>query len=338
MLNKRKSLPIFLLILAIFFVGFAFYFYPTIKTDKEGMIVNILGLGVAGAGHPGANLTDTIILAHINIKSSTVTLVSIPRDLWIEELENKINVAYQDGGLSHAKTTVSQILGQPIHYALKIDFSGFVKAVDILGGLDISIEQGFDDYNYPISLGENDTCGKSEEELKKIEASVSASQKLIPFSEIFPCRVEHIQFTQGTEHMDGATALKFARSRQAEGSEGTDFARSKRQQKVILAFRDKLLSPGVLLNPFKLVQLTQALGKSIDTDIKTSEYDDFVSLAQKIQGAKVKNIVLDDNLFINPPVSQYGAWVLIPQTGDFKEIQEYISCQLTKDDCVIDKQ
>ena len=324
-----------------------------LKKEEDKGIVNILLLGIAGGTHDGATLTDTIMLAHINPSTNKVVLVSIPRDLWLPLLDSKINAAYEfgekkkkGGGLILAKATVSEILNQPVNYAFRIDFSGFVQIVDQLGGLDIDIERAFDDYNYPIPEKEKDLCGKTEEELKAFEATTAASPTLVPLlKDVFPCRVEHLHFDKGLTHMDGEMTLKYVRSRQAEDVEGTDFARSRRQQKVLVALRDKVLSIGVLLNPFKLIQLSQTLGKSIDTDIQSPEYDDFVKLGQKMQGAKVKTAVLDQGddqqnrpgLLINPPVSLYGAWVLAPRTGGLNEIQEYVACELSEEDCVIDR-
>lgn len=323
-----------------------------LKKEEQNQTVNILLLGIAGGAHEGATLTDTIMFVHITPEEKQAVLVSIPRDLWVPVLGSKINAAYEfaeqkrkGGGLTLAKATVADILGQPVHYAVRVDFSGFVKIIDQVGGLDIEVDQTFDDYNYPIPGKESDPCGKSEDELNALEATRSASPTIVPLAEIFPCRVEHIHFDKGRHRMDGETALKYVRSRQAQGEEGTDFARSRRQQKVLLALRDKVISLGVLLNPFKLIALSQTLGRSIDTDIKSAEYDDFVKLAQKMQGAEVKTVVLDQGddqkdrpgLLINPPASLYGTWVLTPRTGDFKEIQDYIACEFTQDDCVIGK-
>lgn len=147
--------------------------------------------------------------------------------------------------------------------------------------------------------------------------------------------------------MDGETALKFVRSRHAKGSEGTDFARSKRQEKVISAFRDKVFSAGTFLNPVKIVSLLDVFKSSIDTDIKQEEYDDFVRLAQKMQEGKMQSIVLDvgneeegqPGLLDNPePTEAYRyQWVLAPRKGgsDFSQIHDYVACQIQYDECDI---
>ncbi len=310
-----------------------------VELKKEAGAVNILLLGIAGGNHEGAMLTDTIIFAHLDPQTNKVILVSIPRDVWVPLLQSKVNAAYEfgeqkklGGGLTLAKAIISNILGQEVNYAFRVDFSGFVRAVDQLGGVDIDVERAFDDYNYPITGEENNLCGKSPEEVKTT---------IVELFEVFPCRVEPLHFDKGQTHMDGETALKYVRSRQAEGEEGTDFARSRRQQKLLVALRNKAFSLGILLNPVKLITLYQTLNKSIDTDIKTLEFDDFIKLARKMEGADVKTVVIDQGdeetdragLLVNPPVSQYGAWVLVPKNGDFNEIQEYVRCEITTDNC-----
>ena len=148
--------------------------------------------------------------------------------------------------------------------------------------------------------------------------------------------------------MNGETALEFVRSRHATQTiEASDFARSKRQEKVIKAFKDKALSLQTLLNPGKVISLYTTLQGSIDTDIKQSEFDDFIRLAEKMKSAKIQSIVIDQGddqtqrsgLLINPPsTGDYGyAWTLIPRTGNgnFSEIQSYISCQINKGNCSV---
>lgn len=359
--NNRKILIIVLGILAIIIFGrillgvvkyspvlFQLLFNKSIELKKttENRI-NILLLGIGGGAHEGPNLTDTIIFASIDPKTERVVMVSIPRDLWVPDMRAKINSAYAFGeetekgkGLVLAKAAVSKILGQPVDYAIRIDFDGFVKAVNLIGGLDINIERTFDDYEYPISGKENDICGHSPEEVSIL--ATSSSQL-----DAFPCRYKHIHFEKGLTHMDGQTALEFVRSRHALGDEGSDFARSRRQEKILTAFKEKLLSAQTLLNPGKLVNLYTLLEESIDTDIKQGEFDDFIRLAQSMKNAKVQNAVLDygnsqddrPGLLTNPLDStEYnGQWTLIPRigNGDFSEIQKYIDCEIKTGNCIV---
>ena len=318
----------------------------TLKQTEEKRI-NILLLGIGGENHDGPNLTDTIIYASIDPEKQKVNLISIPRDLWIPELKAKINTAYasgedkeEGGGLKLSKAVVARITGQEIDYALRVDFNGFIKAVDMVGGLDIDVEKTFDDYEYPIAGKQTDTCGVPDE---KLEELATESSQL----EAFPCRYEHLHFEKGIQHMDGKTALKFVRSRHGNNSEGTDFARSKRQEKVILAFKDKVFSLQTFLNPVRLLSLYDVFEGSIDTDIEPTEMDDFIKLAQKLKNTEIKSTVLDygdenqgrEGLLVNPPFSsQYGyQWVIIPRvgSGNYKEIQEYVKCEIEVGVCLI---
>ena len=328
-----------------------------IQLKKNDDHINILLLGRRGGGMlDGPNLTDTIILANIDEAKNKVTLVSIPRDLWMPDLEGtnkKINGAYQEGedvkkggGIPLTKAAIKKVTGQDVDYAVVIDFSGFVKAVDVLGGLDINVANTFDDYNYPIGGKEDDTCGNTSEDIQAFVATDSAEADI---EQKFSCRYMHLHFDKGPQHMDGETALEFVRSRHAAGVEGSDFARSQRQEKVISAFRDKLLSAQTFINPAKMISLYTVLESSIDTDIKSNELDDFVKLAQKMRQAKIQSAVIDagdittqrPGLLETAPLSvQYdNLFVLIPRVGNgnFSEIQKYISCEISKGVCPISK-
>ncbi|MBI5044903.1 MAG: LCP family protein [Candidatus Levybacteria bacterium] len=312
--------------------------------------INVLLLGIGGGNHDGPNLTDTIIFTSIDPKNKKITMITLPRDLWIQDLNSKINKAYSDGqengkGLVLAKAAVGKVLGQKIDYGFRIDFNGFTKAVDMMGGLDVTVERAFDDYAYPLSGKEDDLCGYEEIAIASFSAQIATGSATD--ADIFPCRFEHLHFDKGLLHMNGETALKYVRSRHALGPEGSDFARSKRQEKVISAFKEKVFSAGTLLNPLKLVSLFDTFQSSIDTDIKKDEYDDFVKLANKMRGAITKNYVIDTGdeeadrpaLLYNPPLTPDrfgGAWVLIPKKGEsnYSEIQNYVKCLVENSGCL----
>ncbi len=359
---RKKIIPIIILLLIVFFIGknalrianfvpflYELTFKKDIKVKTENKRLNILLLGVGGENHEGPNLTDTIIIASISPKNDKVTLISLPRDFWVTDLKAKINTAYvygekkrEGGGITLVQAVIKKITNLPIDYTLKIDFSGFVNAVDLLGGIDVDVEKAFDDYEYPIDGKENDPCGHKEEELGAL-ATVSSQL------EAFPCRYEHIHFDKGVQHMDGSTALKFVRSRHAKGDEGTDFARSKRQEKIIKACKDRAFSLQMFLNPGKFLDLYDVLKESIDTNIKEDEFDDFIRLMQNFSKAEIKSIAIDTGdskteragLLINPEITkEYNfEWVVIPRTGsgNYEEISNYINCELTRSDCVISK-
>lgn len=300
------------------YIGFAgdFVFTPSEKIETFSGRTNILILGKGGEGHEAPDLTDTIIFASIRHEEPAVTLVSLSRDIWIPEIRAKLNSTYywgnqkkEGGGLILANATVEKIAGAPVHYGVVVDFSGFIRIIDELGGIKVEVGRSFTDGKYPISGREDDECGEEDPE--------------------FLCRYETISFDKGEQIMNGETALKFARSRNAEGDEGTDFARAERQQKVIEAIREKSLSRSVLLNPRKILNLLRVARESVETDIDTPA---FAVLARRIFDARenVVSKVLPEQFLINPPISsRYDSqYVFIPKDDTWEEVNEWIECVL----------
>ncbi len=283
---------------------------------------NVLLLGIGGPNHDGPNLSDTILIASVktkfdddNTKIPPVVLISLPRDLYLESLGDKINYAYakgagksRDAGLALSKATVSQVTGLPIHYGVVVDFSAFQQIIDLVGGVDIDVKRQLDDYKYPLPLDQVKDCdGKDEED---------------------PCWYEHLHFDAGMTHMNGETALKFVRSRHALGNEGSDFARSARQQQVISAVKDKFFSTQTFLNPTKIEQLYNLLKAHVYTDADPKQINLFLRLALKYRAGKFKTAVIDDKMLVNPqPIDERG-WILLPKDGNFKQIQSYIKKQI----------
>lgn len=330
-----------------------YIFSGTSLNSTDGK-VNVLLLGIAGGAHDGSNLTDTIVTASYNLKTNQLSLFSIPRDLWLPSLASKANAVYQIGlsqknGLGLSKTVMGNILGLPIHYGLRVDFRGFVKALDAIDGIEVVVERSFDDYQYPIEGKENDLCGWQkvekefeEEEAKKLNIEAGKREVLISPDgalatdsaqedkgvKYFSCRYEHISFDSGKMKMNGAIALVYVRSRHGTSGEGSDFSRSKRQQKVIEAVRNKILSFETLTDPQKISELIKTLGKSIDTDISIKDVLEFFKLSKKLEDSK--SFILDDSILFHPPASDYGgAYVLISQDDDFSTIHEYVRKILT---------
>ncbi len=346
-LNKKKIILVVIgifILLAVFFAFYKFYLKRDIqlKTEKKTGNINILLLGKGGGVHEGPDLTDTIILASINPSKNQVFLISIPRDLWIPDLQAKINTSYSYGqekgeqGKLLAKTAVSQITGKQIDYVLVVDFSAFINLIDHLGGVDVNVRKILDDYKYPIEGKEDDACDKTPEEIIDLSAQIATGSA--EAQEAFPCRYKHIHFDQGIQHMSGKQSLEFVRSRHGINGEGSDFARSQRQQEVITAIRNKALSLGIILNPLKVLGAFNIIKDNIDTNADVREIDDFINLANKMQGARITSIILDFGdegegkygLLMHPPISeaQKLQWVLIPRIGDgnFSEVHEYTKC------------
>lgn len=308
----KKALKIITIFVLFFFFSLVltgFWFWQKIPSKNY----NFLILGMAGGNHPGKDLTDTIIFASLNSKDKKITFISIPRDIWLDEFKTKINSIYHYKGLEETKEIIGQVLNQPIDYTVVVNFEFFKNFIDEIGGITVEVERSFDDYKYPIAGKENDLCGGDPE---------------------FKCRYEHIHFEAGKQEMDGETALKFVRSRNAEGEEGTDFARAQRQQKVILAIKQKILSWEILSQPKKLLQLIKLGFSNIETDFPQEELPVLAKSFLKTGGKNIKSFVLNDNLLISPKNSKekyQNQWVLIPKSGDWKEVQKYIQKLLTTD-------
>jgi len=301
----------FLLIVPAILV-LAFFFYPAAKVKSQNNQVSILIMGKSGKGYSSPDLTDTLMVASISLTKPKITLMSTPRDIWIPEIRAKINSVYYwgkqkpelGGGLAFAKETVAKIMGVPVNYALVLDFSSFREIVDAVGGVDVKIERSFTDEKYPIAGRENDLCDGDRQ---------------------FKCRYETIHFDQGLVHMDGETALKFVRSRNGDNNENTDLAREARQQKVITAIKNKVLSWQTFLNPQKDLILFKVLKSSLETDLDFRSGMVLLRRFVLIQG-KIASYVFPEDLLVNPPKSQkYDyQYVFIPKAGNWQEIHVWV--------------
>ena len=262
--------------------------------------INILLAGIGGSGHDGAYLADTIIIASVKPSTKEVATISIPRDLYVEIPEygwRKINNAlafgyiydYPGGGELLLKETIENLLDIPIHYYARIDFDGFSQVIDDVGGLDIYVENSFTDYSYP-----DNNYG-----------------------------YQTISFTEGLEEMDGDRALKYVRSRKGTNGEGSDFARSRRQQIVLLALRDKLVSLNTLLNPSKIVTILDNLGKHNQTNLEIWEILELGKMVQGLEQDSIITSVLDNgpNGLLVSDHTIDGAYILKPEDGDFTAIK-----------------
>ena len=275
---------------------------------EENDRVNILLLGMGGEGHDGAYLTDTMIFTSLKPSTKQVSLISVPRDLttpvsgWRKL--NSIN-AYaekQTPGSGGEETTkaFNELLQTPITYYVRIDFAGFERIIDEIGGVEINVENTFDDYTYPA---------KNQEDNPNYYA-----------------RFEHLHFDAGLQKMNGSTALKYARSRHALGSEGSDFARARRQQLLLEAVKEKLLSRQTLLNPVVLTKLISEFNQDVSTNLSTWEMLRLWDLFKDVKKDQIINKVLSDapdGLLVSGK-GQDGAYILTPRTGNFSEIRNLV--------------
>lgn len=318
-----------------------------IKTEQTAY--NFLLLGYGGGNHDGTYLTDTMMLVRVDLKTKKVTLFSIPRDLWVklptksgEDFHTKINAVYQlelfpkdfpDLKTVSMKKVVGGISGLTIDGYLSVNFAGFTKVIDILGGVDVNIEKSFTDSEYPIDGKEKELCDKDIEELFKkaeplITPGVNLDERIQKFKDdpkleefvknatdspelAFPCRYEKLDFKKGMTYMDGKTALKFARSRHSE-TDGGDFNRAARQQLVIEAIKNKVLSLGFVS---KIIPLMDEYKKDVKTDISLDIIKKFISQTDKVKEYKITTFVLTDENLLKDAISDDKQFILIPKEG-----------------------
>ena len=268
---------------------------------EEKNRINILLLGAAGEGKAGKNLTDTIMIMSINTQTKKLALLSLPRDLYVKIPEtksySKINSLYQYGlsnneGVETVKKSVEEITGLDINYYLIINYDGFKKVIDDLGGVNVYVERDIYDTRFP---GSN-------------------------FS------YETFKLEKGLHKMDGETALKFVRERHND-PEG-DFGRAKRQQNMIQAGKSKFFSFRTLLNVFALNKILDDLGNNVKTDIQIDEIEGLLAISREVDSQNITNAVADawekDSLLKVSHVF-YGnirAFILVPRVGNWSEIQE----------------
>jgi LCP family protein required for cell wall assembly len=206
----------------------------------------------------------------------------------------------ESGGMAISQA-LSDVFGLPIDYYLRVDFEGFINIVDELDGIEVNVENSFDDYRYPIP-------GREE-------------------AEDYESRFEHLHFDEGWQKMDGQLALKYARSRMAGGVEGSDFARGRRQQAIIEATKNKLLSKQLWLQPKTVADILSELKDHVSTNLKIWEMFKLWEMFKDISRENITNKVLDSspNGLLVDSYTEEGAYVLIPRSGDFEEIKYFLS-------------
>lgn len=259
---------------------------PNVKpgpVPAAGQRINVLLVGIDKTAKRTSTLTDTMMVASLDPVGKTVSIVSVPRDLVDTPLPDgnvygpKLNslLSYADnhkdvfpqGGIRALQDAIGTLLGIDIHYYARIDFSGFIKMVDAVGGVDVTVARGFKDPGY-------DGVG-------------------------FGARGWSI--TAGEHHLDGKNALAYARSRKAAGE--SDFTRAARQQQILVALRDQVTSGGSLL--FELPDLLSAVGQTIRSDVPVDQLPALAAIAEEVARDDVTSVVIKFPL-VHPKSTQYG--------------------------------
>jgi LCP family protein required for cell wall assembly len=238
---------------------------------------DVLILGTNGS------LTDTIMVASVNEEKEKISLFSVPRDLYING--RRINEYYHSYGVDTLERMVESVTGLTIDHYVQVDLQGFVEVVDLLGGLDIYVDENIYDGLYPNGKGGYDAYS----------------------------------ITVGQYHMDGTEALKYARSRKST----SDFDRAARQQKIIAALRTKITQMDGVMEMKDLTSIFQTGITYTNTDLNlldiVSNYYDYQDYDLST------GFVLTSSNYLYSMINESGAYILLPKTGNYDEIHQVIS-------------
>ncbi|MBN2100937.1 LCP family protein [Candidatus Dojkabacteria bacterium] len=281
---------------------------PELKKGPNNM-TSVLLIGIdTRPTQQGLQNTDTIMIITLNHNTDEVTMLSIPRDTWVAHpnypsYHSRINAIYslceneeKGTGLACLVDVVQSVTNIDMQYYGMIDIAGFVEIIDLMGGVDVEVENAFTDYMFPNPQDSGYIT---------------------------------VSFDEGMQHMDGDTAMKFARSRHAQSTEGSDFARARRQQKIIMATKEKALSSETLTDPGKILEIIEELSDSIKvSDIKLDDIHAALIAAKKVDEDSMYSMVLDPmagnwTLLGEDPSAAY---VLYPKAGidNWSEVHKFV--------------
>jgi LCP family protein required for cell wall assembly len=258
---------------------------PTSEILADSERVNILVMGIdRRPGEPFISRTDTMMLVSVDTQDKEASILSIPRDLYVVIPgfgRDRINTAFvygsagnnPAGGAELAKQTVEYNLGVPVQHYVMVDFNAVTQGIDLLGGIDLTVPYEIYDPTFPdMNYGYD------------------------PF-----------YIGAGYQHLDGETALKYARTRHTDN----DFNRARRQQQVLLATRDKVLSLGAFSLIDRAPELLQQFGQTYRTDLSLGDVIELARVGASIPDENIRNEVLDQN-YVSGYLTDAGASVLIP--------------------------
>ena len=299
------------------------------KEEKNKEKTNILIIWRWWGNHDAPNLTDTIILASINHKKDIISLLSIPRDLYVEYpnwKSWKINEIYRiftkiywdkQKWIKILENKVSQITGEKIDYYLNIDFEWFIKVIDTFWWIEITLEKNFVDEKFP-----DDKLWYTTFVLRK-----------------------------WTWNIDWEVALKYARSRHST----SDFDRSLRQQQVLRALKEKIESEWLLKSTWKIKKLYSIFKDYVDTDLDLQTLIKLSKIAKQKEKIDILSFNLNDSCFywttscvrwwiLYIPLREYFSWasVLLPNWADknnlnnYKEVKKYTDLIFNKQEIFIE--
>ena len=269
---------------------------------KDEDRINALLLGIRGEGEPdGGSLTDGIMIVSFKKSTGQIALISVPRDLYLqlpgETKYEKVNAAYiigvdkYDNGLDYAKKTIAYITGLHIDYAAAINFNAFKDVIELLGGITVYLKE-------PFIEDKQWWCDENGENCQSFIVEA------------------------GEQTLNGERALFYVRSRYSS----SDFDRARRQQQIILALKNKILSLGILTDPLKISGILDVLSKNVRTDVSPWEVPKLIELTKTAQTENIIRKVFENSekgLLYETMLN--GIYVLLPTEGNFSKIRD--ACQ-----------
>ncbi|MEV6927734.1 LCP family protein [Dactylosporangium sp. NPDC051485] len=268
--------------------------------------------------------SDSIIIVHIPADHRSAYLISIPRDTWVRipEFNNgrtryngghdKINAAFAEGGLkltgkdqrrygmSLLANTIEENWGLTFDAAAIIDFAGFTKVVEVLGGVDMYVDQE----TRSVHVGHD---AKGETKVPYIQRfNSSGGTDLIPIAGVTP-QTYHV----GYQHLEPWQALDYVRQR--DTLPNSDYDRQRHQQQFIKALFREIASRDVLIDPGKLKKVLDVVGQSMTIDSGGIGLQDWI-FAMKGIGADTLLTVKSNNGTFHESAKQPGAEALDDNT------------------------
>ncbi|MFA6160110.1 MAG: LCP family protein [Parcubacteria group bacterium] len=307
-----------------------------LKGEKDGRI-NVLILGMRGENIPGGGLlADTIIVASINPKENKASMISIPRDLYVNNPawanKTKINAVYAAGeengkkqGLEDMKKVAEEVTGLPVHYSASINFAGFKQIIDAIGGIEITLDKPFQE---PVQFNEAHVCDSQvftvptgKFEIKKNKTGRVVAEYPLCTNPVKECG-GNFTLPAGKQTLNGDKALCYVRSR----ATSSDFERAKRQQIVIQLVKDKMLSVGTLADFSKGNALLNALGNNVRTDMEIWEMQRFYDIYKGLNNLQIYQRVLENSeegFLYNPTdMPKEVGYILLPIGGNYDRIHQ----------------
>ncbi len=315
-----------------------------LKGEADGRI-NVLVLGMRGADDPnGGTLSDSEEVVSIEPKADKVSMISIPRDLYVDNpvtgTKTKLNDVYAAGeqkgtgqGIKYAEQEFSEITGQTIDYTVVVNYTAFTDLLNEIGGVTVTLDKPFEEsvqFNQPHVCDSffNVPTGQWENKIVKHHVRGVEVSRKVPMYPLCtaPKDTEEcggdFKLPAGTQTLNAAQALCYARARETSD----DFARSARQQQIIKAVESKLLSAGTLTNFSKLNSILDSLGNNVQTDLQPWEMKRLFEIYTQMKNFTLYQRVLDTSndpevgLLVGKSDPVAGD-ILLPKSGNYDQIQ-----------------